>query len=76
VKIACVDPRLVLFAQKENVNVLRLDAELGVLLRKLESPDENLSDLAIEKSPAAPAVVARNSGLAAPGILMKRLAAK
>jgi len=55
---------------------LRLPARLGVKLRKEESPLLNLSDFATEKASAAPAVVARNSGLAAPGILMKRLAAK
>jgi hypothetical protein len=69
-------PKPALFTHIEYVNLLLLPAELGVLFKYALSALLNLSDLEISKSPAAPAVVARNSGLAAPGILMKRSAAK
>ena len=63
------------FNQPLQVHVLRLPAELGVLFKYAESALLNLSDLDISNAAAAP-VVARNSGLAAPGILVKRSAAK
>ena len=60
---------LPLFIHPLQVQVLRLDATLGVRLRKAVSGELNLSDLLTWYPPAAAAVDASNKGLALPGML-------
>ena len=64
------------FTHPAQVHVLRLDADDGVRCMFAESAELNRTDLIGPAAAPAPAAVWKNSGLALPGILMTRSAAR